>query len=214
MKVFLRIFFIGILITGAASVFGYFFWYNPKFNSARKEHDFSNDNAKATLIKLKGKGNVAKVFANKFGYHDEYCFLIDMSVQSGKKRFFVYNMKKDTVEYAGLVTHGGGNSKTDSIVFSNKPNSLCTSLGKYKVGNSYTGKYGLAYKLYGLEATNDNAFKRYVVLHSHTCVPDGEVAPFSICTSWGCPTVSPSFLQELKPIIDNTNKPVLLWIYK
>jgi hypothetical protein len=35
-----------------------------------------------------------------------------------------------------------------------------------------------------------------------------------ICQSDGCPTVSPNFLKELKPIIDKSSKPVLLWIFE
>ena len=65
----------------------------------------------------------------------------------------------------------------------------------------------------GLEKTNDNAFKRFVVLHAHECVPETEVKD-EICQSDGCPTVSPGFLQYIKPIIDRSKKPVLLWIYE
>jgi hypothetical protein len=86
-------------------------------------------------------------------------------------------------------------------------------LGKYKVGYSYNGRFGLAYKLYGLDKTNDKAFERFVVLHSHDCVPETEVKD-DICQSDGCPTVSPGFLQYLKPIINASKKPVLLWIYE
>jgi hypothetical protein len=51
----------------------------------------------------------------------------------------------------------------------------CTALGKYRIGNSYNGRFGQAFKLYGLERTNDKAFERFVVLHSHECVPETEV---------------------------------------
>ncbi|MEI9913326.1 MAG: murein L,D-transpeptidase catalytic domain-containing protein [Bacteroidota bacterium] len=89
----------------------------------------------------------------------------------------------------------------------------CTSLGKYRIGYSYNGKFGLAFKLYGLDKTNDNAFARFVVLHAHDCVPETEVTD-DICQSDGCPTVAPGFLQQLKPVIDHSKKPVLLWIFE
>src|SRR5436189_5439443 len=60
-----------------------------------------------------------------------YCFLIDMKMASGLKRFYIYDLKKDTVLQAGLVTHGSSNHDTDSVLFSNIPGSNCTSLGKY-----------------------------------------------------------------------------------
>jgi hypothetical protein len=140
--------------------------------------------------------------------------MVDMQIASGKKRFFVYNLVNDSIEYAGLVAQGSGRNHPDNgIEFSNAANSLCTSLGRYKIGGSYTGKFGLAFKLYGLDATNSNAFKRFVVLHAHSCVPVDETAPVPICQSWGCPTVAPAFLNALKKYIDQSEKPVLLNIY-
>jgi hypothetical protein len=112
-----------------------------------------------------------------------------------------------------LVTHGSGNQGiSDSIIFSNKPGSNCSSPGRYKTGKPYYGKFGLAYKLYGLDKSNSNAFNRFVVLHAHCCVPDMEIAPQKICMSWGCPTVSPLFLNHLKKYIDQSARPLLLWV--
>jgi L,D-transpeptidase catalytic domain len=139
--------------------------------------------------------------------------MVDMKIESGKKRFFVYNLRKDSIELAGLVTHGSGKVNSDAIQFSNTEGSLCTSLGKYKIGNAYNGKFGLAFKLYGLDSANSNAFNRYVVLHAHDCVPNEETAPFPICESWGCPTVAPAFLTMLKTYIDKSGQPILLNIY-
>src|ERR1700754_3798832 len=52
---------------------------------------------------------------------EHYCFLADMSIHSGKNRFFVYDLKSDTVLRAGLVAHGSG-SETGSgtLKFSNE----------------------------------------------------------------------------------------------
>ena len=159
-------------------------------------------------------GNKIKPFVKANNYCEEYCFLIDMKIPSGKKRFFVYDLIRDTIVHAGLVTHGGGSqTTTDALVFNNTPNASATSLGKYKIGNEYSGKFGMAFKLHGLEATNNKAFERFVVLHGHSCVPNNEIDPFLICTSLGCPTVSPSFLPTLKKYIDKAGKPVILWIF-
>ena len=45
------------------------------------------------------------------GYNDRICFLIDMSLPSGSSRFFVYNLKTDTLQNSGLVTHGRCNQQ-------------------------------------------------------------------------------------------------------
>ena len=33
----------------------------------------------------------------------EYCFLVDMSLPSGRNRFFIYDLKKNTIINSGLV---------------------------------------------------------------------------------------------------------------
>jgi hypothetical protein len=150
---------------------------------------------------------------NKF--NTQFCFLADMEIASGKQRFFVYDMKKNTVWATGLVTHGRCNQDwLTGRKYGNTVGCGCTSLGKYRVGNPYQGRFGLAYKLYGLDATNSNAYGRFVVLHSMQCVPETAVDPYPICQSDGCPTISPGFLKELASLIDGSKQPVLLWIYE
>jgi hypothetical protein len=205
----------GLFLT--ISAFGYFFWYKPTFNSHYKTVVFAANKAsdkKESYLRIKQKALLAKDYITEHGFDEEHCFLLDMRIPSGKNRLFVYNLDKDSVEMAGLVTHGSGSGNgTGELVFSNTPNSYCTSLGKYKVGKSYYGNFGLAYKLYGLDKSNSKAFDRFVVLHAHDCVPDNEVAPFTICESQGCPTVSPAFLNQLKTYLDKSEAPILLWIY-
>ena len=172
------------------------------------------ESKKPIIEKLKKKSIDAVSYVQKNGYNEYICFLIDMTLPSGENRFFVYNMTKDTIQNAGLVTHGRCDEMwLQGRKYSNEPGCGCSSLGKYKIGYSYNGTFGLAYKLYGLEKTNSNAFKRFVVLHSHKCVPENAVRD-EICQSNGCPTVSPNFLKELRPIIDKSSKPILLWIYE
>jgi hypothetical protein len=205
-----------LLITTITAV-GYFFWYKPKVNHENKNYLFhvkKKTVKNAIDIRLKEKAAGLHDYLEDENYNTTVCFFVDMNINSGKKRFFVYNLEKDSVEMTGLVTHGSGSYRADSsLCFSNETGSNCTSLGKYKIGKPYYGKFGLAYKLYGLDKTNDNAFERFVVLHSHSCVPQDEVYPGSICESWGCPTVSPIFLQSLKKIIDASEKPILLKIF-
>jgi hypothetical protein len=166
------------------------------------------------LNRMKEKASFAKDYVDDHGFDVSYCFLIDMRLPSGKNRFFVYNLLKDSLEATGLVTHGKGSEKeSGDLVFSNTPNSKCTSLGKYKIGSSYNGNFGLSYKLVGLEKTNSRAIDRAVVLHSYLGVPNSEVYPASICVSEGCPAVSAPFFTQLKGYMDESQEPILLWIY-
>jgi L,D-transpeptidase catalytic domain len=205
----------GLLVT--ISVFGYFmagtkdgFFYEPNNNSTDNRLISNSE----VMGRLKEKASMAKDYVDVNGFDVSYCFMIDMRLPSGKNRFFVYNLLKDSLEAAGLVTHGkGSQSESGSLIFSNMPNSNCTSLGKYKIGTSYTGNFGLSYKLMGLDKTNSKALDRAVVLHSYYGVPKEEVYPSPICLSEGCPAVSPAFFAQLKGFMDESQEPILMWIY-
>jgi len=155
-----------------------------------------------------------KSYAQKNGYSTCYCFLLDMRMQSGLKRFFVYDLSNNRVAFSGLVSHGDCDQNfLKTARFSNAPGSGCTSIGIYKVGPAYYGQYGKAYRLYGLQETNSNAFNRAIVLHGNAFIPDQENQSRLICNSSGCPMVSFSFLDKLSSVIDKSPKPVLLWVY-
>lgn len=178
---------------------------NPQVEKANNE---------AALLRLRIVTKGLKSYAEKNSFNSRYCFLIDMKLPSGNKRFYIYDLQNNSILQSGLVAHGSGvRNFSGSIAFSNEVGSNCTSLGKYKTGKGYYGKFGLAYKLYGLDKTNCNAYSRFVVLHSHSCVPEKAITPFTICESLGCPTVSPGFLNSLKPIIEKSKQPLLLWIF-
>ena len=111
--------------------------------------------------RLREKAQAGKAYCDKNEYNTNYCFLVDFSIHSGKRRFFVWDFKGDSVKYASLCAHGyGKNSTLSKPVFSNVEGSYCSSLGKYKVGIRSYSKWGINvhYKLHGLEATNNNAF--------------------------------------------------------
>lgn len=189
--------------------------YWKKANTTRtstvpKEHKLNS----ISKNKMQLKAAEAIKFSQQKDYNESVCFLVDMSLPSNQNRFFVYDLKNDSLQTTGLVTHGRCNQNwLEGRKYGNTVGCGCTSLGKYRIGNPYNGRFGLAFKLYGLDKTNDKAFDRFVVLHSHSCVPETEVKD-DICQSDGCPTVAPGFLQQLKSIINASKKPVLLWIYE
>ena len=145
----------------------------------------------------------------------EYCFLVDMSLPSGRNRFFIYDLQKGSVIYTGLVAHGSCNETfLARPKFSNQERTGCSSLGKYKVGEFYVGKYGKSFRLHGLDNCNSNAYKRAVVIHGYDCVPDKEIYPRVLCNSLGCVMVSYNFFDKVAKVIRKTNKPIVLWVYQ
>lgn len=165
-------------------------------------------------LKLSERVNGLKSFAQNIGCSTHLGILIDMSVASRKKRFFVVNLQNDSILVSGLCAHGQGDDvNREEVVFSNKPGSYCTSEGRYKLGVKFEGDYGTGYILHGLDSTNNNALKREIVFHYYFKVADKEDENV-VCRSNGCPMVSQKTFRAAEKLIDAESKPVLMWIYK
>jgi hypothetical protein len=166
------------------------------------------------------QNNEALAFCKKNNFSTDYYILIDLSIHSGRNRFFLYNFKTKKNEYEKLVTHGtcdvfSDNEKMwEKAKFSNKLDSHCSSKGKYKIGKRDWSQWGIKVKywLYGLEDSNNNAVSRVTVLHSWEAVSDAEVYPKFSPLSWGCPAISNEFMEILDSKLQQSKLPVLLWI--
>ena len=187
-----------ILMGGLFLCFKYFSREKDKLAFTSKQDYPNHENLKAEVEKVK------KRFASNSNYNSEIGFFIDMKIPSNKNRFFIYDFKNDSIIDTGLVAHGVGSETgvNGKLQFSNVPNSLSTSLGIYSIGHSYQGKFGKAYKLYGLDDSNSNAFSRHIVLHKFDKVPYEEQSKY-ICNSHGCPMVNEKFYSRIEKIIDH-----------
>lgn len=174
-----------------------------------------------TKTRLQEKVAEALAFCKKNNYNTDFCILIDMQIHSGKHRMFVWNFKDEKIEHKALCAHGSGKDNLKSTgakpIFSNVSESHLSSLGKYKLGIRSGSRWGIKvhYKMHGLESTNSNAFKRIIVLHSHTPLPKQEIYPVHLPMgwSWGCPVTDNETMTYLDKKLKLTKKPVLLWIY-
>ncbi|WP_052273049.1 murein L,D-transpeptidase catalytic domain-containing protein [Flavihumibacter solisilvae] len=170
-------------------------------------------NSLVNMAELTRKAQQIAKVAKKNGYNTDYAILADMSVKSNRKRFFVVDLSTMKIIKSALVAQGRGKLKLNlDKDYSNSAGSNCTSLGMYKVGKPYDGDFGLSYRLYGLDATNSRAHQRAIVLHAMGSIPDMETN-FPIRQSEGCPSVSPKVLESLSNLIDNSDKPLLMWMY-
>jgi len=124
--------------------------------------------------------------------------IVDYSLPSHTKRMFI---KHENVIIDSFLVASGKTDKNNQVIFSNVEGSNCSSKGKATIGNKYIGNYGTAYKLHGKDKTNSNMYKRYVVLHCHSCVPQSSLFP--ICKSQGCLTVNCDDLKTLSYYIDS-----------
>jgi len=174
-----------------------------------------------SITRINEKAEEALSFCKAGGYNTDFCILIDMEIHSGKHRMFIYDFNSGEVERKALCAHGcgKGNKKSSGTqpVFSNEAGSLLSSLGKYKIGIRSYSQYGINvhYKLHGLDSTNNNAFKRIVVLHSYTPVPSTEIYPLHLPMGYshGCPVTDNETMTLLDTKLKRAGKPVLLWIF-
>ena len=182
-----------------------------------KEKPSTAVNSKPVSYEEKLKSEITEIrrFLGKSAkYNSDVAFFLDMRIESGKNRFFIYDLKHNKLVNKGLVGHGSGSETgiSGKLQFSNLKNSNSSSLGKYAIGSSYSGKFGKAYKLYGLDKTNSNAFDRNVVLHKYADVPfEEQIKP--ICNSLGCPMVNEKFFEVIEKTIDASKKKIILVMY-
>lgn len=118
--------------------------------------------------------------------------VIDFSQYSGKKRFYLIDMRTGEVETYKTSHGSGSDSNHDGYAetFSNTSGSNASSLGLYRTAETYSGKHGYSLRLDGLSSTNSNARNRAIVIHPADYVDDSTSAKSG--RSWGCPALDPS----------------------
>lgn len=91
----------------------------------------------------------AKKYARSKGFDTTCCLLIDMGMHSGLKRFFVVDLVAGRAIDSGMVSHGcgskpwGRSTTRREAVFSNTPDSHCSSLGHYRIGRRGVSEWGI-----------------------------------------------------------------------
>ena len=176
---------------------------------------------KLDTISVRNKAIDALQFIKTKSMNQHFCILIDMKIHSGRNRFFIWDYAQDKLTHSYLVGHGccdrpwGKDYTKDNPSFSNKENSHCSSLGKYKLGERGYSNWGVhtKYLMHGLELTNNNALKRTIVFHSWEDVSDTETFPKGTPEGWGCPTLSNTNFRIVDLKLKSSKKPVLMWIY-
>lgn len=170
---------------------------------------------------IRSKAEQALKFCKQKQLNQNICILIDMSIHSGLKRFFVWSFEKDSLLNSFLVSHGCGESAwgqdftKENVVFSNAFESHSTSKGRYKIGERGVSSWGVKtkYLMHGLDSSNSNASKRFIVFHSWEAVSNEEVYPSGTAEGWGCPAISNENFKTIDQIIQKEEKALLMWIY-
>lgn len=141
--------------------------------------------------------------------NQDYITIIDYRIHSSEDRMFILNLKTGEVD-SDVVSHGkGSDPEHDGMLnaFSNVVGSGASSMGFYRVAETYFGVHGYSVRLDGLSSTNSNARDRAIVMHGADYVVRGYD---KMGRSQGCPAVEN---HRVAPIIDRLKDGSLLFIY-
>lgn len=150
-------------------------------------------------------------------YNTQIAIFVDLSLHSGRNRFVVWDFEKERPLLICPVSHGSGSPKphkrTAYAKVSNKDGSHLSSLGRALVAERYEGRYGVAYRLDGLDSSNSNLRSRCVVLHSWRYTTSFPIFPLPTVGSFGCPVISRKMMARVDKIL-SSHKRVIIETFK
>ena len=138
--------------------------------------------------------------------------VVDFSLPSTEKRFWVIDLDTKQVLFNDYVAHGRNSGNNIATKFSNVPSSNSSSLGFYITAEKYHGKHGLSLRLDGMDkGYNDNARNRAIVIHGADYVSPDFIKKYGrLGRSLGCPSVSVDIHEAL---INTIHGGSVLFIY-
>lgn len=126
--------------------------------------------------------------------------IADFSLPSRSPRFYLVDIANGRVS-SYLVAHGRGSDPGHTgwlQRFSNQPRSNATSSGAYRTDGLYVGAHGRSIRLTGLEASNDNALSRAIVVHAAWYVSPEMAKTYGVLgRSEGCFALSNANLPDV-----------------
>jgi hypothetical protein len=138
--------------------------------------------------------------------------IVDFSLPSNKKRLFVIDMDNGRLLFNTFVAHGRNSGGLMATRFSNRTNSLMSSLGFYLTGDPFIGQHGYSLRLEGIErGWNDHVNRRAIIIHPADYVSEEHIRQWGFLgRSEGCPAI-PEELDQ--PIIDQIKGGSCLFVF-
>lgn len=173
---------------------------------------------KTNYATIEKRALAAQQFIRHHHLNEDYCILVDYSIPSGTPRLFVWSYEEGRVVARTYVMHGPGKGSTDERpIFSNVIGSKCSSLGRFIVTKNHGTKLKRSFKLKGLDMSNDNAYRRGLMIHRSTWVDLNmwrKYIPLHEKSCSGCITVSSKGMDDLEKLIGKEDVLLLLWTYE
>ena len=149
---------------------------------------------------------------NKMISRTSYLTICDFSQSSRQKRLYIVDVANKKLIVNTYVAHGKNSGAEYATTFSNKLESLQSSLGFYITSGTYIGKHGLSLRIDGVDqGFNDKALVRSIVIHGAAYVSEARAnSGLYMGRSWGCPAVPEN---ESAKIINTIKNGTCLFIY-
>ena len=157
----------------------------------------------------------ALAFAKRNNMNEHYALFVDYSIPSGTPRMFVWDFQRKKIVASTYVMHGSGKGSTKKRpVFSNEVGSECSSLGRFLVTKEHGATLKRSFRLKGMDADNQTAYARALMIHGSTYL-DGHCwmryIPLHRASCQGCVTVTTRGMDYLWNLVNDEQKPLLLW---
>ena len=166
---------------------------------------------------LEKRADAAYAFAESYHMNTHYALFVDYGVASGTPRLYVWDFQKHCIVSRTYVMHGPGMGSTaEKPVFSNKPGSNCSALGRFMVTRRHGSKLKKSLRLMGMDIDNQSAFVRGLMIHSARWVDTHcrrTYIPLNASASQGCVTVSRRGMNYIWKLVNNEKRPLLLRNY-
>ena len=147
------------------------------------------------------------------GYNCRVALFVDLSRHSGRRRFVVWDFEASRPLFMSPVSHGSGvqmsHVRSAYARVSNEDGSHLSSVGRALVAERYEGRYGVAYRLDGLDATNSNLRSRCVVLHGWRYTTSLPIWPLATVGSFGCPVLSQRNMRRVDELLRGAHRVII-----
>ena len=212
MKMLLKLFAVIIMLIGCIPFIPYIYknYTKPLVKNYLDKRDWYNNIDHEQLAQVRN-------YCERRGFSTDYYIMVDFSIPSGKRRFFIYDLKNEKDILSSYCMHGSGKGNTDATPkFSNKLGSGCSSLGRYIMVGKGSTRFKNCVRLRGLDDTNYMAETRGILIHSA-----GKVSRFYGQTEYipigsaseGCFTVSRECVNRIIELYieSSPKRPILIW---
>ena len=152
-------------------------------------------------------------YCRREGYNTSVALFVDLSRHSGRRRFVAWDFEQNKAMFTCPVSHGSGaqesHVRSAYARVSNEDGSHLSSIGRALVAERYEGRYGVAYRLDGLDGSNSNLRSRCVVLHGWVHTTTLPIYPIATVGSFGCPVLSRKMMHKVDELLQQYHRVVI-----